>query len=103
MIVHSLALALGARPVLGINLEAGNQALAASEAHALVSGLGGPRIEALEVGNEPEDYALRWYVAPDGSWVPGRPYGYNPTQYRVGRLRRRLGNVRLAGPATGSP
>ena len=54
MIVHSLALALGARLVLGINLEAGNQALAASEAHALVSGLVGPRIEALEVGNEPE-------------------------------------------------
>ncbi|MDQ6817365.1 MAG: glycosyl hydrolase family 79 C-terminal domain-containing protein [Actinomycetota bacterium] len=102
---HRLALAADARLILGIDLEAGSPPLAAAEARALLAGVGRAQVEALEIGNEPEAYRLLWYFDANGHSVPGRPPGYGFKQYRreFSRLRLLLGDVALAGPATGSP
>jgi len=102
---RTLAVSAGARLILGVNLEADNSALAASEARHLVNGIGRGRIEALEVGNEPELYdALPWYHTHPGVPAFGRPASYNLTDYaqEFGRFARVLPPVALAGPSTGS-
>jgi hypothetical protein len=103
-IVRELAEAAGARLVLGINLESGNRKVSLAEAHALVSGLGRARIEALELGNEPEAYPFHLYTEENGQLVRGRPYGYDVQGYgrEFSYLQRQLGRIPLAGPATGS-
>jgi glycosyl hydrolase family 79 len=100
-VTRALAARLGARLILGIDLEAGNAAVAGAEADALVAGIGRRRIEALELGNEPELYAVfNW----GGSDEPGRPPGYdfNDFDQDFSRIAAALPNVRLAGPAVGA-
>jgi hypothetical protein len=103
--VAALARAARARLILGIDLEAGSPSLAGTEARHLVAGLGRSRIAALEIGNEPEQYAARWYRGPDGRWVPGRAPGYDASAYarELARWRAVLPSLPLAAPATGSP
>jgi hypothetical protein len=103
-VVRALTLATDARLILGINLEANSSRIATAEARALTAGIGASNIEALEIGNEPEQYALRWYATAAGVNVPGRPPGYDFRQFaaefpHVGRL---LPRIPLAGPATGT-
>ena len=76
-VTRALARALGARLILGINLEADSTAVAGTEADALVAGIGRGRIEALELGNEPELY---------GSFDVGH-LGCSPDARRGLRLR----------------
>ncbi len=102
---RALAVSAGARLILGINLEANSTALASSEARHLVNGIGPRRIEALEIGNEPELYnALPWYHTLNRAPVFGRPAGYGLTDYvaEFGRFSRVLPALPLAGPSTGS-
>jgi hypothetical protein len=102
---RGLATSSGARLILGINLETASSAIAAAEARHLVDGIGRGRIEALELGNEPELYsALPWYHTPAGRPVFGRPLSYGPADYAAefGRLAKALPAVPLAGPSTGS-
>lgn len=103
-VVHSLALAADVRLILGINLEAGSPRIARGEARALIRGLGRRLIAALEIGNEPEQYATRWYADAGGRPVPGRPAGYDYRAYshELARMRRVLPAVPLAAPATGA-
>lgn len=100
-VTRALAARLGARLILGINLEAANAAVAGAESDALVAAIGRRRIEALELGNEPELYAVfNW----GGSDEPGRPPGYDFSDFDqdFSRIAAALPNVRLAGPAVGA-
>jgi hypothetical protein len=105
-VTAALAHALGAKLILGINLEADSETIAAAEARALVRGIGRRSVEALELGNEPELYgSFAWYKTPAGGHVTGRPAGYDFTQFDgdFSRVSAALPNVPLAGPATGAP
>jgi len=96
----ALAVATGAKLTLGINLEADSAAVAGTEADQLVAGLGSSRIEALELGNEPELYGtFDW----GRSGKPGRPRGYDFADFSddFTRIARALPPLPLAGPASG--
>jgi hypothetical protein len=96
---------LGARLILGLNLEADSETVAAAEARALISGIGRSSIEALELGNEPELYgSFTWYKTPDGVDVTGRLAGYDFADYLgdFSRVAAALPKIPLAGPATGA-
>jgi hypothetical protein len=105
-VTRTLATALGARLILGINLEAGSVELAAAEARALLDGIGGGSVQALELGNEPELYGtFAWYRTPDGRAVTGRPSSYDFTAYThdFDVFGSALPRVPLAGPAVSGP
>lgn len=101
------ARALDARLILGINFESDSSTIAATEASALVRGIGSRYIAGLELGNEPEVYStLGWYESPTGAGVPGRPAGYGFGAYLgdYARVERALpGGAPLVGPASGAP
>ena len=105
-VASALARTLDARLILGINFEADSGRVAAAEARALVGGIGGGRIAALELGNEPELYAaFPWYKLPDGRYVRGRPlpYAYNDFLHDFSNIARSVPRgVTLAGPSMGS-
>src|SRR6202035_257086 len=104
--VRRLADSLGARLILGVNLEADSGAVAAAEARAFMRGLGTGRIDALELGNEPERYpSFPWYRTAAGNAVMGRPAGYDfsASARDFVRVAGALPNVPLAGPALGTP
>ena len=101
-VLHALAETLGARMILGINLEADSSPLAVAEATALVGGVGRDQVEGLELGNEPELYAVfDW----DGSGRKGRARGYDFSDFNrdVTRIGGALTMAPLAGPAIGAP
>lgn len=105
-VIGALAHDLGARLILGINLELDSPRDASAEARALVSGIGRSSIAGLEPGNEPELYGtFSFYVLPGGKAVTGRPAGYDFSDYLrdFSRISRSLPNVPLVGPATGGP
>ena len=104
-VLAAMTKALGAKLVLGINDEADSPKLAAHLADALVSAVGASRVEALELGNEPELYdALGWYANSAGQPVLGRtrPYTLSDYQGEFDRMAKVLPKVGLAGPASGS-
>ena len=105
-VTRALASSLRARLILGLNLEADNPKLAASEAGALFTGIGSQWVRAFELGNEPDLYAiLPWYRASDGIHVRGRLPGYDVAGL-IGDWRRfaaRLPRRVLAGPSIGTP
>jgi hypothetical protein len=105
-VTRALAQALGARLLLGINLEANSGALAATEERKLVQGIGRKRVAAFELGNEPEFYnSFPWYTTPAGIHVPGRPAGWDPVDYLrdYSRIARSMPKAApLAGPSIGS-
>jgi hypothetical protein len=100
---HALAAALGARMIIDVNLAAGRPALAATEARALLRGIGRQYIEAIEVGNEPDLYSqFPWYHDRHGRVFHARTAGYGLAQFisDFSRWRAALPAVTLAGPAT---
>jgi hypothetical protein len=105
--LRTLARAIHARMILGINLEADNPRLSRVEAQALLTGIGQSSVQALEIGNEANLYsALYWYLTPAGAKVYGRPPGWDATQYldEFGAVAQELPqSVPLAGPALGAP
>lgn len=105
-IAHALASGLGARLILGINLEADSARIAAAEGRAMVRGIGAGAIAGLELGNEPELYgSFNWYRTSSGAGVRGRPRGFDFAQFSMqfNAVSRALPDVPLAGPAIGSP
>ncbi len=105
-VARSLVRALGARVILGINLEADSEPLAAVEAGVISGGIGPGAVEALELGNEPALYGtFAWYHLPDGQGVPGRPHDYDFNSFTSDyqRLAQVLPRYPLAGPSMGSP
>ena len=104
-VTHALAADLNAKLILGINLEADNAKLAAAEADAFVAGIGPNRVQALELGNEPELYhGYGWYKNAKGDEVPGRPANWSFDHYLAdyAKIERSLPRVTLAGPSIGS-
>jgi hypothetical protein len=104
-VTRALTTALGAKLILGINLEAGSRELAAVEASSLLDGIGSTSVRALELGNEPELYGtFAWYHTADGRAVPGRPHDYDFNSFRndFTNLAGALPQIPLAGPALGN-
>jgi hypothetical protein len=105
-VARALTGALHARLILGLNLEADDPELAASEAHALLAGIGPAAVRAFELGNEPDLYAtFPWYRAPDGRHVKARPNGYDISSLVADwkRFAAALPRGVLAGPSLGAP
>jgi Glycosyl hydrolase family 79 C-terminal beta domain len=100
--IGAVAAKLDARVILGINLEADSARIAAAEARALVAGVGRRRVEALELGNEPELYGVfTWGF----SGAPGRPKGWDFARFEpdFARIGAALPGFPLAGPTVGQP
>jgi hypothetical protein len=105
-VTGALARDLGARLILGVNLELDNARDASAEARALVSGIGRSSIVGLEPGNEPELYgSFYFYSLPNGKPATGRPSGYDFSDYLLdfSKISGSLPDVPLVGPATGGP
>jgi hypothetical protein len=101
---HSLAAALRARIIFGLNLAGREPALAAAEARAALQRVGRNRVQALEVGNEPNIYSVvPWYRNAAGKPVRARRRGYNFDEFarEFRREIRALPAAPLAGPAFG--
>jgi hypothetical protein len=104
-VAHALASTLGARLILGVNLEADNRTVASAEGRAMVARVGRNAIDALEIGNEPELYgSFGWYKGINGQQVPGRPPGYSEPDFvhDFSSFASTMPNVALAGPSSGS-
>lgn len=112
---RALAAAIGARLLLGVNLEARRTRIAQIEADQLLTGVGRRYVAALEIGNEPDLYpVLPWYKLvkgrpapwydPVGTPVFSRPLSWGPAQYagEVTRTLRVLPKAPIAGPETGA-
>jgi len=105
-VTRALARALGARLIVGLNLEADSTRLAAAEAGALLNGIGAGSVRALELGNEPDLYAtFPWYRTPDGRHVTGRPPSYDMSSLIADwtAFGAALPHHALAGPSLGAP
>jgi hypothetical protein len=106
-VAAALGQALNARLILGVNFEADSGRVASAEAQAFMAGLGRNRIEALELGNEPELYAaFPWYKLPNGNHVRGRPatYDYRGFLQDFSNVARSLpSSMTTAGPSMGAP
>jgi len=104
-VTRALAVALNARLIFGVNLEANSSSVAAAEANALIDGVGRQSIEALEIGNEPELYgSFNWYHTAAGRAVTGRApsYDFSAFTHDFSSVARSLPQIPLAGPAVGS-
>jgi hypothetical protein len=102
----ALARDLGARMIVGINLEADSARLAGVEARAMLAAIGRPSLEALELGNEPELYGSFPWFRSHGHGVKGRPHGWDVSRYLrdVSSIVPSLpAGVPLAAPSTGAP
>jgi hypothetical protein len=105
-VTAALTRELGARLILGINLELNSARDASAEARRLLTGIGRGSVVGLEPGNEPELYgSFSFYSLPNGHHVTGRPSGYDFSDYLrdFNRIAGSLPNVPLVGPATGGP
>jgi hypothetical protein len=99
---HTLAAALNARMIPGVNLAADRPALAAAEARALVQGIGRRYIDSIEIGNEPDLYSLfPWLTGRKGLSYYARPRDYNAGLFTqdFSRWGGMMPNLPLAGPA----
>ncbi len=104
-VARAVARALGARLILGINLEANSTRVAGAEARAFLHRIGAGSIAALEIGNEAELYpAFSWYKTAAGVKVKGRPPGYSLADMigDFSRMSAVMPAVPLAGPSSGS-
>jgi hypothetical protein len=99
---RAFAADLRAHLIVGVNLAAGRRKLAAAEARALLKGLGRRYVQALEIGNEPDDYnQFPWYRGKHGRLYYARDGHYNLAAYtrQFSSWRAALPRFPLAGPA----
>jgi hypothetical protein len=104
-VARSLAAAVNARQILGVNLEADSRSVARAEVRALIDGIGRGSIDAVELGNEPELYgSYNWYRDRDGAGVRGRGpgYGFSVFSRQFAAIAAALPRIPLAGPSVGS-
>ncbi len=91
---------LNAHLIAGINMEADNPTVAATEVAAIQSGIGPTVPTTFELGNEPELYP-KWpfYITKTKQTVFGRPANYSFPQITSewDGLASHLGDIRLAG------
>ncbi len=99
---HALAKALGAQMIMGVNLAGGRPAVAATEARALLAGIGRRTIQAFEIGNEPDVYGIfPWYRDRRGRVFFARAHSYSLARYikQFSRWRAAMPNVPVTGPS----
>lgn len=99
--VRTLARAVPARLIMGVNLAAGSPRVAAAEAQAFLGGIGRRSVTALEVGNEPDVYGVfPWYTSHHAR-VFARPAAYDLPAFirELTRWQASLPDLPLAGPA----
>ncbi|MDQ6777519.1 MAG: glycosyl hydrolase family 79 C-terminal domain-containing protein [Actinomycetota bacterium] len=97
----ALANTLGAKLIVGINLQLDKPELAAVEGRTLLAGLGGS-LQAFEIGNEPDLYAsLPWYLTAHRKLRYGRPRSYNVSSFiqQASNVRHALPPVPIVGPS----
>jgi hypothetical protein len=100
-----LARAVKARLIMGVNFEANSRVLAQAEVQAMLRNIGRNRIEAFELGNEPELYGSRpWYSTTSGHVAFGRPgdWYFSALNTDYARIAPALGALPLAGPTIGA-
>lgn len=100
--VRALAVATGARLIMGLNLAGGRPEAATIEAQAFLRGIGRPYIEAMEIGNEPDLYGLFVWYNDHGRSVYRRPGSYSLSDFigQFSRWRAAIGRrLPVAGPA----
>jgi len=105
-VARAVTYSLHARLILGLNFEADKPALANAEARALTHGFGRGVIQSLELGNEPELYAVfPWYRRSHGRKVTGRPptYDFNSFLRDFTGFAHALPPIPLAGPTISGP
>ncbi len=105
-VTRALSAALGARLILGIDLEADSLELASTEADHLVGGLGAGTVAALELGNEPELYDSFAFYRVNHHAVTGRPrnrYTYRAFLDDFALFSSVMPHVAIAGPTIGGP
>jgi hypothetical protein len=99
---HALAKALGAKMIMGVNLAGGRPSVAATEARALLAGVGRRTVQAFEIGNEPDVYGLfPWYRDRRGRVFFARGHGYNLNRFitQFSRWRAAMPSAPVTGPA----
>jgi Glycosyl hydrolase family 79 C-terminal beta domain len=99
---HALAKALGARMIMGVNLAGGRPAVAATEARALLAGVGRRTLQAFEIGNEPDVYGIfPWYRDRRGRVFFARGHKYNLNRFirQFSRWRGAMPAFPVTGPA----
>ena len=99
---HALAKSLGARMIMGVNLAGGRPSVAATEARALLAGVGRRSVQAFEIGNEPDVYGLfPWYRNRHGRVFFARGHGYNLKRFikQFSRWRAAIPSAPVTGPA----
>jgi hypothetical protein len=99
---RALARAVNAHLILGINLAADRPAYSASEARALLAGVGRRYIQDFEIGNEPDVYSqFPWYTGHGHLAYYARPHDYDLSVFTQDytRFADGLPSFPLAGPA----
>jgi hypothetical protein len=103
---RALAVDTDAHMILDLNLKLNSAAEVSAEARALQTGIGRSRIDAFEIGNEPELYPITpfYYLSPNTTPVYPRPRSYHFKAYasEMSKLSKLLSGSPFAGPATGS-
>ena len=104
-VMKTVADEVGAKLILGITFEVDSRKLAAAEGRAMLDTIGASRIDAFELGNEPELYgntAFPFYNH-DGQNVFSRPQSYDMTAFTTdfADIASGLPPLPLAGPAAG--
>jgi hypothetical protein len=114
--LRSLARAIDAQLVLGVNLEADSPRLAQTEADAFLASIGRRYISALDIGNEPPLYpSVPWYRRQGGEVLPwysgvgmpvfARAQNWGPAGFvrEYARILAALPRIPIAGPDTQRP
>ncbi len=105
-VVRSLAAAVDARLIMGLNFEVNSSRVVGAEAHAFLSGIGSHYLQALALGNEPELYAGVTWWSLNGVRHYGRTPSWNFPAYvaNYSSVARAIPKgVALAGPDVGGP
>ncbi len=103
-VARSLTQRLNAHLILGINFQVDSRTVARVEAAELIRRLGQARIDALELGNEPELYHTFGYKDGRGKEVPARAakWGFRIFEREFRSIGSSLPAGPLAGPTTGN-
>jgi hypothetical protein len=99
---RAFAQALGGQLIMDLNLAAGRPAIAATEARALLQGIGRDHIQAFEIGNEADLYTrIPWYYNGFNRPVFSRPASYGVDRFtrEFSAWRAAIGQYPVAGPA----
>jgi hypothetical protein len=98
--VRAMLTAVGGEAILGVNLKSDSEPLASAEVAAFDRYVGSSLIDSFELGNEPEFFPI---ALPKGH--PPHDYPYKIAHYgeEFSSIASALGDVPLAGPASGAP